>query len=81
MGAFISVLIPCYNEEKVLDGNFQVLSNVFKDITNNWEICYCNDGSTDSTENILRDLAAQNDNIKIISYRPNRGPGKGPRVN
>lgn len=59
------VLIPTYNNEKTL-------AAVIKDVsTFTNDIIVINDGSTDSTEEILRDLP----DIEIISYSKNKGKG------
>ncbi len=42
----ISVIIPCYNQEKFLD---ETLSSVFKQSYSNWECIIVDDGSTDDS--------------------------------
>lgn len=66
----ICVLIPTYNNEKTLK---RVIDNVL-DYTKN--IIVVNDGSTDSTKQILR----QYTQINVISLFENRGKGNGLNI-
>jgi len=64
----ISIIIPVYNEEKSIN---RVITEL-KEITNQeYEIIAVNDGSSDRTENILKQI----DNIKTINHSKNRGYG------
>ena len=58
----ISVIIPTYNEEKVISGCLESLSKqTFKDL----EIIVVDDGSTDKTLNILSEFKIENLKFKI----------------
>lgn len=62
----ISIIIPVYNGEKYIERNFESIKNqIYKD----FEVIYVNDGSKDSTEEILENISKQknNFNIKILS--------------
>ena len=63
----LSLLIPIYNEEKTLN----TLLGELEKLNVNLEILIINDGSTDSTESILR----KQKNIKVIHNKINRGKG------
>jgi len=74
----LSIVIPCYNEEKVLhETNSRLIALISSWITraliNDYEIIYINDGSQDNTLTILKQLAANNKNIKVISFSGNFG--------
>lgn len=65
----ISVIVPIFNTENYLSECLNsILNQSFKDI----EVICINDGSTDSSLDILNDFKSQNDCIKIISQE-NRG--------
>ena len=49
----MSILIPCYNEESILQTTIQGMSSLKY---TNYEIIFINDGSTDQTMEILIDL-------------------------
>lgn len=68
----LSVLVPCYNVEKFLD---QCLASIVGQTFRDMEIICINDGSTDSTLDIIKKYAAQDDRIKIID-KENEGYGK-----
>lgn len=73
------LVIPCYNEESVLP----ITSTMFYDnlkrlinkqrISNDSRILYVNDGSTDSTWDIIKALAARDEHFLGISQSRNRG--------
>ena len=64
----VSIVIPAYNEEKVIEGTLKTLLET--DYPKK-EIIIVNDGSTDGTEAVLRPYAAQGE-IQLIN-RPNGG--------
>ena len=55
----ISVVVPCYNEEKALPLFYEELKKNIKDFTTNveFEVIFVNDGSKDNTLKIIKDLA------------------------
>lgn len=60
----ISVIIPCYNTEKYLKQCLDsVINQTFKDL----EIICINDGSTDSTLQILEEYAQKDSRIKVVT--------------
>lgn len=73
----ISVVMPCYNAEKYLEETMEsVLAQTFQD----FEIICVDDGSTDSTPEILKKFAASDSRIRVITdtnhgqgYQRNRG--------
>ncbi|MBE6501043.1 MAG: glycosyltransferase [Methanobrevibacter thaueri] len=67
----VSVVIPVYNVEKYLK---ECLDSVCNQTLENIEIICVNDGSTDSSLDILNDYAERDGRIKIIS-QSNRGLG------
>ncbi len=70
---FVSLVIPVYNEEKVLPLLMPRLEPLLAGFTNGWEIVFIDDGSRDSTLAQLNDLHQQNPNIKILSFSRNFG--------
>lgn len=69
----ISVLIPMYNEEKVLAKLFSELFSVLEDIDAEFEILCVDDGSQDGTRQYLRELVASKNNIKAVLFSRNFG--------
>lgn len=71
----ISVVIPMYCEEEVVDICYKRVVNNLKKLSDkyNYEIIFINDGSKDSTFEILKKIASNDDNVKIISFSRNFG--------
>ena len=67
----LSVIIPCYNEEKTLG---TILNNVIADQTLEKEIIVVDDFSTDGSKKILEEFKKKNQ-IKLIHNEQNRGKG------
>lgn len=72
----ISVISPCYNEEDSLLNCYDAVRSVFeaslKDY--NYEHIFSDNGSTDGTPMLLRDLAGRDDRVKVILNSRNFGP-------
>jgi polyisoprenyl-phosphate glycosyltransferase len=69
----LSVVIPCMNEEEVLRETNRRLVAVLEGISVNFEIIYVDDGSTDSTPGLLRELQASDSRIRAIRFSRNFG--------
>jgi len=69
----ISLIIPIYNEEDMIQKTINELKSFVKNEKDEWEILLINDGSTDKTLEILIENKIKN--FKIISYTLNRGKG------
>jgi glycosyltransferase involved in cell wall biosynthesis len=54
----ITILAPAYNEEEVLGLFYNRVCNVIKDIDEEFELLFINDGSKDRTLQILKELAS-----------------------
>lgn len=67
-----SVVIPAYNEEAVLDLSYQRLKKAM-DTLGDYELIFVNDGSRDNTLLSLRQLAAEDNRVKVISFSRNFG--------
>ena len=60
----ISVVVPVLNESDSIDQLYKKIIDNLKDL--NYEIIFVNDGSTDSTEQIISDIIDKN--ITLISF-------------
>ena len=73
------IVIPCYNEEQVLPLTAPMFLKKLQDLTEremispNSRILFVNDGSTDRTWEIIRELAAQDARFTGICQSRNRG--------
>ena len=71
----LSVIIPVYNERPYIG---RVLSRV-QDVDIPKEIIVVDDGSTDGTQELLKELVTAVDNLKVIFQEQNRGKGAALR--
>lgn len=72
----VSVIIPCYNEE----GNIQNCIKRVPKLGKTTEIVVIDDGSKDNTTKIAKSFQGKYKNLKVISYKPNKGKGNAVRV-
>lgn len=71
----ISIIVPCYNEEKAIPLFYEELLKNLKGFskTVEFEILFINDGSKDDTLKIVKDLANKDSKVKYISFSRNFG--------
>lgn len=71
----LSLVIPCYNEENNIEPMFDATKAVFDQSGYSYEAVFVNDGSTDGTEQALRQLYKSHPthHIKVINFSRNFG--------
>lgn len=70
----VSILVPCYNEEKSLPLLYPELKSLMDGNTSyEWEILFVNDGSKDNTINIIKALRAADKRINYVDLTRNFG--------
>lgn len=69
----ISVTVPVYNEAESLPILHERVRTVLNQLGQPWELIFVNDGSHDSSEDVLDRLAAENPAVKVIHFRRNYG--------
>ena len=75
----LSVVVPCYNEEKLLAQSIEQVLLLRSEIAN-LEIVIVNDASTDDSAKVAEKLASEHDCIRYISHNVNRGKGAALRT-
>lgn len=75
----ISVVIPLFNEAESLPELEAWIRRVMTQNNFSYEIIFVNDGSTDNSQEIIRNLAAQNPAVKSVAFA--RNYGKSPALN
>ncbi|MCX7887289.1 MAG: glycosyltransferase family 2 protein [Verrucomicrobiae bacterium] len=76
---YLSVVIPCYNEEKRLPRAIREVAG-FVAAKGEFEIVVVDDGSRDRTARVAEDLAKAYPQVRLISYQPNHGKGYAVRT-
>ena len=69
----LSIIAPAYNEEANLDLFYQRITQTLKDIDLDIEIIYVNDGSQDSTSDVMHKQSKQDERISVIDLARNFG--------
>lgn len=69
----ISIVIPCYNEEQVLPALVPRLRQVMDSLNEAYEVVFVDDGSTDRTREMLRELRCDWAEVNPISLARNAG--------
>ena len=74
---FISIVVPCYNEEAILQANLNKVVQYLKNKGDKyqWEIVIVNDGSKDNTGDIAEAFAKRENNIRVIHHPVNLNLG------
>lgn len=69
----ISLVVPCYNEEEVIKLFYEEIQKIKKDFNDAlFEIIFVNDGSSDKTLELMRELS-KNDDVRYVSFSRNFG--------
>lgn len=72
-----SVVIPLYNEEESLPRLNERLLAACDKITSGYEVIYVDDGSTDTSSDVLKRLSSSFPQIKFLTFTENRGQSAG----
>jgi polyisoprenyl-phosphate glycosyltransferase len=67
-GAKLSVVIPTYNEEQNVERMYGRLAAVLEEVGLEWEVIFSVDPCTDSTEELIRGLAARDRRVKALRF-------------
>jgi glycosyltransferase involved in cell wall biosynthesis len=70
----VSIIVPCYNEEEVIEESAGRIAAIMKHIPcRNYEIIFINDGSQDKTLSILKTIACANEHVRVLAFSRNFG--------
>lgn len=75
MRSVVSVVVPVLNEEEILDDFLARMLPVFEGLRRDfdYELIFVDDGSTDSSRAIIRNVAQLNPNVKLLALSRNFG--------
>lgn len=68
-----SVIIPVYNEEKVIDETYNRLKATLDSTSAPYELIFIDDGSRDSSKDIIKSLCQKDPKVKLITFSRNFG--------
>ena len=69
----LSLVIPLLNEEENIPHLYAELNEVLSSLEHDYEIIFIDDGSTDTSLNLLKNLQQQDDHVVVVSFRKNFG--------
>jgi len=69
----ISVVIPVFNEEKSIPELYYELKLVLDNLEKPYDIIFVDDASTDNSFDLMEDIRARDESVKIIKFRKNFG--------
>lgn len=69
----VSVVVPIYNEEELILRFHEAVANALEPVGSEWEVVYVNDGSTDSSLELLKGLQALDPHVVVVELSRNWG--------
>ncbi len=74
MKKLVSVIVPCYNEESALPFFWEAVTKVAGDMPYvDFEFIFVDDGSSDSTLSVLREMDSRDERVRYVSFSRNFG--------
>src|SRR6201997_482936 len=69
----VSVVVPIYNEEEIVVRFHEAVASALKGVVDDWEVVYVNDGSTDSSLELLKGLQVVDPHVVVVELSRNWG--------
>ena len=71
----LSVFLPIYNEEANVKSVVLATKEVLQSVAEEWELIIVDDGSTDSSPELIKELAQLEKRIRVVTHKLNEGYG------
>lgn len=71
----ISIFFPCFNDSKSIHKLVEDAFATVKKISSNYEVIVIDDGSTDNSQAVLKQLSKKHKLLKLIFHNENKGYG------
>lgn len=75
----ITVFFPAFNDEKTIGALVSQALDLLPTLTHDYEVVVVNDGSVDSTQEVLEELARGSKHLKLVTHERNLGYGAALR--
>jgi polyisoprenyl-phosphate glycosyltransferase len=69
----VSVVVPIYNEEELIVRFHEAVAGALQCVVDEWEIVYVNDGSTDSSLELMKGIQAVDSHAVVVELSRNWG--------
>ena len=77
---FLTVVVPAYNEERRLQVTLEAIDRYCRNLHRPCEILAVDDGSSDGTARLIKQLERDIPSLRLVSYGQNRGKGYAIRT-
>ena len=71
----VSAFFPCYNDEATIGAMVEAAATTIDRVGADGEIIVVNDGSSDGSERVLKDLTQTEPRLRVVTHERNRGYG------
>lgn len=71
----LSVFFPCYNDANTIGQLVLDADEVLRNLTDDYQILVVNDGSSDNSADVLRDIQGRIRQLEVVTHPRNRGYG------
>jgi glycosyltransferase involved in cell wall biosynthesis len=69
----ISLVVPIYNEEEIIGVLHNAVVSTMEQVDDDWEVVYVNDGSKDSSLQLLREVQVRDPHVVVVDLSRNWG--------
>jgi glycosyltransferase involved in cell wall biosynthesis len=69
----ISLVVPIYNEEEIISVLHNAVVSTMEQVDDDWEVVYINDGSKDSSLQLLREVQVRDPHVVVVDLSRNWG--------
>ncbi len=76
----LSIISPMFNEEENVSVTVGRIGEALAGLKEAWELVLVDDGSTDGTLAVARELESRHEWLRVVGYSPNRGRGMALRT-
>lgn len=70
---FLSIVVPLYNEEESVEAMYEAIRAAMESFDKDYEILFVDDGSSDRTFELASQIAAADQNLRVLKFRRNYG--------
>jgi len=74
---YISIVIPMYNEEESIQALYHKLVKDLEETEQSFEIIFIDDGSTDSSVEVVRNIQTNDERVILLELKTNMGKARG----
>ena len=71
----LSIVVPAYNEEKIIKENLRKIISYLRIKKYDWEIVVADDGSTDKTASLVKKEIDKDKRVRLVRLNKNKGKG------